>query len=72
MDSSGLKGPQNKDFFDFNREVLLEHWAVLTLLFHSHSLKLGRIGDDSESVGVRACTGLQCGPIVFIKSKRFN
>ena len=45
---------------------------MLTLLFHSHSLKLGRIGDDSESVGVRACTGLQCGPIVFIKSKKFK
>ena len=43
---------------------------MLTLLFHSHSLKLGRIGDDSESVGVRACTGLQCGPIVFIKSRK--
>ena len=25
-----------------------------------------------KSEGVRACTRLQCGPIVFIKSKRFK
>ena len=59
-------------FFWFYREVLLEHCACWRCFSISIAWNWDGLGMIRKSVGVRACTRLQCGPIVFIKSKRLK
>ena len=59
-------------FFWFYREVLLEHCACWRCFSISIAWNWDGLGMIRKSVGVRACTRPQCGPIAFIKSKRFK
>ena len=59
-------------FFWFYREGLLEHCACWRCFSISKAWNWDGLGMIRKSVGVRACTRPQCGPIAFIKSKRFK